>query len=70
MTYADLKNLCLVQVIDSKFQVDHINCKKIQLFEAYGGNAHRNVTFFAFLIKHREVKLISHGNNFTFVKIT
>ena len=33
--YVDVKNIYPIQVIDLRFQVDHINPKKIQLFEEY-----------------------------------
>ena len=35
-----MKSLHLVQVIDLRFQNDHINCRKTQLFEDYRGNSH------------------------------
>ena len=36
-SYTDMKNNYLIQVIDLRFQIDHINPKKIQLFKEYRG---------------------------------
>ena len=47
-----------LQVIDLRFQVDHINPKKIHLFEEYRG-ATNNASLFKNLIRHREIKMIS-----------
>ena len=38
LTYPDMKNKYPIQVIDLRFQVDHITPKKIQLFEEYRFN--------------------------------
>ena len=37
ISYNDMKTKYIFQVIDHRFQVDHINPKKIQLFEEYRG---------------------------------
>ena len=61
-TYPDMKNFSPIEVFDSKIQVDQINLKKIQLFEKDRGaphNAHIDAGLLPFLIKLRELKLIS-----------
>ena len=35
ISYPDMKNFYPIQVIDLRFQADHISPKKIQLFEEY-----------------------------------
>ena len=46
-----------IQGRDLRFQVDHINSKKIQLFEEYRG-ATNNARLFIMLVRHREIKRI------------
>ena len=36
INYTDMKNIYPTQVIDLRLQVDHVNLKKIQLFEEKG----------------------------------
>ena len=63
-----MKNKYPIQVIDPRIQVDHINPKKIQLFEEYIG-AINNARLFMILIRHIENKMISGGNKFTEVTV-
>ena len=66
--YDDVKNTYPIQVIDLRFQVDHINPKKIQLFEEYRANPN-NARLFLILIRHREIKMISDGNKITEIQV-
>ena len=59
-----MKNEYPIQVIDSRFQVDHNNPKKIQPLEEYGG-ATNNARLFMTLIRHGEINMISRGNKIT-----
>ena len=68
ISYNDMKTKYLFQVIDLRFQVDHINPKKIQLFEEYRG-ATKNARLFIILARHREIKMISDGNKMTEVTV-
>ena len=49
------------EIIDLRFQVDHISPNKIRLFKEYDENP-INTIIYIILIKHREIKMISHGN--------
>ena len=62
--YADMKIIYPNQVIDSKFQVDPDIPKKFQLHEKYR-SATNNAGLLLILIRHREIKLISDGNEIT-----
>ena len=56
--HTDLKQFYPIQVIDLRFQVDHANPKKLQLFEEYRGNpdnAHTEARLFTWLIRCREL---------------
>ena len=64
ISYSDMKNKYPFQVIDLRFQVDHINPKKMGLFEKYRGTTN-NTRLFIILIRHRENKMISDGNKNT-----
>ena len=67
-----MKKFSPYQVIDLKFQIDHINPIKNQLLEEYRGKPtsfHRNARLFAIPMKHRVLKLISDGNRITEFKI-
>ena len=64
ISYTDMKTKYPIQVIDLRFQVDHLNPKKVQLFEEYRG-ATNNARLFMILIRHREIKMISDGNEIT-----
>ena len=56
-----MKNKYLIQVKDLRFQVDHSNPKKIQLFEEYW-EAAVNASFFMILFRHREIEMVSDGD--------
>ena len=56
------------QSIDLRFQVDHINPNKIQLFEENRG-ATNNARLFMILLRHREIKMISDGKKITEVTV-
>ena len=58
ITYDKMKDYYPIQIIDLRFQVDHISPKKIRLFEEYDPNP-VNTNFSVILIKHREIKMIS-----------
>ena len=60
ISYPDVKTKYPFQVIDLRYQVDHINPKKIQLFEEYRANP-ANARLFMVLIRHREIMMISDG---------
>ena len=53
-----LKIIYPIQVIDLRFQVDHINPKKIQFFEEYRPDP-ASARLFLILIRHREIKMVS-----------
>ena len=48
------------EIIDLWFRVDHISPKQIRLFEEYDDNQVYNILYI-FLLKHREIKMISDG---------
>ena len=56
-----MKNYYPIQIIDLRFQVDHISPNKIRLFQEYDDNP-TNTNLYTTLIKHREIKMISDGN--------
>ena len=68
ISYTDMENNYPIQVIDRRFQVDHNNPKKIQLFEEYRGVTN-DTRLFMILIRHREFKMISDGNKIIEVNI-
>ena len=68
LSYTDMKNNYPMQVIDLRFQVDHINPKKIQLLQEYR-SATNNARLFMILIRHRQIKLISDMNKITEVTL-
>ena len=61
ITYDKKKSWYPIQIIDLRFQVDHISPKKIRLFEQYDDNP-ANTILYIVLIKHREIRMISDGN--------
>ena len=72
VSYPDMKNKYPIQVIDLRFQTDHIAPKKIELFEEYRpdpANNPNNARLYVILIRRREVEIISDGNKLTDVKI-
>ena len=64
ISYTDMKNKYLFQVVDLRFPVDHIIPKKIQLLEEYRGVTN-DARLFMILIRHREIKMISDGKKIT-----
>ena len=69
ISYTDMKNKYPIQVIDLRFQRDHSNPQKVRLFEVYRGVTN-NARLFKIIIRHRENKMISDGNEITQVNIT
>ena len=68
-SYTDLKkNKYPIHVIELRFQVDHINPKKVQLFEEHR-QATNNARLFVTLVKHRKIKTITDGIKITKVTI-
>ena len=57
-----------IQIIELRFQVDHISPKKIRLFEKYDDNP-VNTNLYVLLIKHREIKMISDCNKIICIEI-
>ena len=68
MSYPDMKTKYPIQVIDLRFQVDHITPKKIQLFEEYRA-APANAKLFIIMIRRREIEMVSDGNKLIEVKV-
>ena len=60
-SYTDMKNVYPIQVIDLRFQVDHITLKKIQLFRDFSEDPD-NESLFNILFRHRQIETISDGN--------
>ena len=72
VSYPDMKTKFPIQVIDLRFQPDHITPKKIQLFEEYRAEPANNpnhARFYVILIRRREIELISDGNKLIEVKV-
>ena len=70
ISYTDMKNKYPIQVIDLRFQVNHITPKKIQLFEEIKTDlANVNARLFVILIRHRQIEMISDGNKIIQVKL-
>ena len=51
ISYDKMKKYYPIQIIDLRFQVDHISPKKIRLFEEYDDNP-VNTNLYIILIKH------------------
>ena len=68
ISYNNMKNYYPIQIIDLRFQVDHISPKKNRLFEEYDPNPN-NTVLYIILIKHREIKMISDGNKIISVEV-
>ena len=72
ISYPDMKDKYPIQIIDLRFQADHITPKKIQLFQEYRAepaNNPNNARLYVFLIRRREVEFISDGNKLIEVKV-
>ena len=68
VSYPDMKSKYPIQVIDLRFQADHITPKKIQLFEEYRANPN-NGRLYVILIRRREIEFISDGNKMIEVRV-
>ena len=68
ISYPDMKKKDPYQVIDLRFQVDHITLKKIHLFEECRANP-VNAILFIIKIRRREIEMISNGNKLIEVKV-
>ena len=68
ISYPDMKDKHPIQVIDLRFQADHITPKKIQLFEEYRADPN-NARLYIILIRRREIEFISDGNKLIEVKV-
>ena len=68
ISYPDMKNEYPIQLIDLRFQTDHISPKKIQLFEKYRADP-ANARLYVIIIRRREIELISDGNKLIEVKV-
>ena len=68
ISYPDMKTKYPIEIIDLRYQSDHITPKKIQLFLEYGADP-ENAQFFLVLIRRREIELISGGNKLIEIKI-
>ena len=61
-----------IQVINLRFQADHLNPEKIQLFEEYRAdpaNNPNNARLYVILTRRREVEFISDGNKLIEIKL-
>ena len=68
ITYDKMKNYYPIQIIDLRFQVDHIFPKKIRLFEEYDDNP-TNTNLYIISKKRREIQMISDGNKSISVEV-
>ena len=68
ISYPDMKDKYPIQVIDLRFQADHITPKKIQLFVEYRADP-ANARLYVILIRRREIDFISDGNKLIEVKL-
>ena len=57
-----------IEIIDLRYQSDHITTKKIQLFLENGADP-ENARFFLIIIRRREIELISDGSKLIEVKV-
>ena len=70
ISYTDMKNKYPIQIIDLRFQVDHLTPKNIQLFEEYKTDPfYPNIRVFVILIRHTQMELVSDGNKFIEIKV-
>ena len=58
ISYTDMKKKYPVQVLDLRFQVHHINTKKVQLHQEYRGAA-KSARMFMIIIRHRDIEMFS-----------
>ena len=57
-----------IEIIDLRYQSDHITPKKTQLFMEYDADP-ETARFYLILIRRREIELISDGNTLIEVKV-
>ena len=57
-----------IQIIELRYQLDHITPKKIQLFQENGVDP-ENARFFLIFTGRREIELICDGKEFLEVKV-
>ena len=58
-----MKNKYPIQVIDLRFQVDHITPEKTQLYEEFNTDpANVDARLFVILIRHKHFEMISDGS--------
>ena len=72
LSYPDMKTKYPIQIMDFRFQADHITPKKIQLFGEYqieSANNPNNARLFVIRIRKRKIELISDGNNLIQIKV-
>ena len=68
--YTDMKNNYPIQVIDLRFQIDHISPKETQLLEEFNTDLlFVNARLFVILFRHKQIEIISDGNKLIEVKI-
>ena len=63
-----MKSYYPIQIIDLRFQVDHITSKKIRLSVEYDPNP-INTNLYGISIKYREIRMISDGNKIISVEV-
>ena len=68
ISYLDMKTKFPIEIIDLRYQSDHITPKKIQVFHEYGTDPD-NGRLFLILIRRREIEFISDGNKLIEVKV-
>ena len=68
ISYPKIKNIYPIQVIDLRFQVDHITPEKTQFFEEYRAYPAKARLFFI-LIRRGEIEMISDGDKLIEVKV-
>ena len=67
ITYDKMIKYYPFEIIDLRFRADHITRRR-RFFEEYDENP-INSNLYIFLIKHREIKMISDGNKIITVEI-
>ena len=67
-SYFDMKSKHPIEIIDLRYQSDHITPKKIQLFMEYDADP-EIARFYLILIRRREIELISDGNTLIEAKV-
>ena len=68
ITYSEMKYRYPIQIIDLRYQFDHLTPKKIQLFEEFSEDP-ANERMLIILVRHRQIEMISEGNKIIEVKV-